>query len=319
MKVVVGVGSQETEGAVRERNDANLPAPISSFRRGGGDEQTGHFWKPNGLVIEAILGDGSLLGVASGNVHGEEPADILRGGLDDGNHNGLAIRGPGKGQIIDMKLLMMEKIAFESAVAPGDLEVSDFGIAMLVQVSEAQAIGRKRNGSVDIFYEQARRSAEHGSVIEGSDGLLGVVAADAVNVIAIGGESETTVAGGGGRDDLRVASRGSVPKPEGLQTILIKDVEQVFPVRGNSGEEDVTVVGEILDRHLFDGQNRFVWQERIDAERGGDEQEDNCPQQEARAELVLARCGDEDGTARGRARRLGGSNGRRGRLGENAR
>src|SRR5437879_2036252 len=209
MKVVVGVGSQETEGAVRERNDANLPAPISSFRRGGGDEQTGHVWKPNGLVIEAILGDGSLLGVASGNVHGEEPADILRGGLDDGNHNGLAIRGPGKGQIIDMKLLMMEKIAFESAVAARDLEVSHLRIAMLVQVGKALAIGRKRDGTVYVFYEQARSSAQHGGIIEGSDSLFGVIAADAVNVIAVGRKRKTAVTRGGGRDDLRVAARGN--------------------------------------------------------------------------------------------------------------
>ncbi len=142
---------------------------------------------------------------------------------------------------------MMEEITFECAIAPSDLEVGHRGIAMLVQEGEALAVGRKGNGAVHVLDKQARSSAEHGSVVQGSNGLLGVLAADEVNVVAIGRESEAAVARGGGRDDLRVASRGNMPEPEGLQAILLQNVEQVFSVGGDSGEEDVTVIGEIFD------------------------------------------------------------------------
>src|SRR6202171_6623958 len=45
-------------------------------------------------------------------------------------------------------------------------------------------------------------------------------------------------------------------------------------------------------------------QEGVDAEGGGDEQEENSAKNEARAEFVLAGGGDQDGTARGRTRGL---------------
>jgi len=49
----------------------------------------------------------------------------------------------------------------------------------------------------------------------------------------------------------------------------------------------VSVVGEILDRHLFDGQNFFARQKGIDTERGGDEQQENGSKHEAGAEFVF--------------------------------
>ncbi len=88
--------------------------------------------------------------------------------------------------------------------------------------------------------------------------MLGVLATDEVDVIAIGRESEAAVAGGCGRDNLRVAAGGNMTEPEGLQAIFVEDVEQVFSVGGNSGQGDVTAVGEIFDRHSFDGQILFV-------------------------------------------------------------
>src|SRR5205823_1098415 len=160
--------------------------------------------------------------------------------------------------------------------------------------------------------EQARSSPEHGGVIEGSDGLLRIVAADAINVIAVGGKRKSSVPSCERRDDLRVASRRNVPEPEGLQAILIENMKQVFSIGGNSGEEDVTIVGEVFGGHLCDGQDFFAWEEGVDAERSGDEQQDNDSQQESRAEFVLARSGDKDGTAGGYMRRLSGSDGRRG-------
>src|SRR5260370_36113276 len=96
MKVVVGVGGQEMEGAIREGNDANLPASKSSFRCGSRYEETGHVRKPCRLVIETILGNGYLLRGSAGNVHGEESADILGSGLHDGDHDTFAARGPGR-------------------------------------------------------------------------------------------------------------------------------------------------------------------------------------------------------------------------------
>ena len=140
MKVVVGICGQETEGAVREGNDANLSAPKPSFRHGGRDEETGHVREPDWLVIEAILGNGYLLHGTARDVHGEESADILWRRLDDGNHDSFSIGRPCECQVIDVKFLVMEEITFECAIAPSDLEVSHMGIAMLVQVGEALAI-----------------------------------------------------------------------------------------------------------------------------------------------------------------------------------
>src|SRR5258708_22018469 len=220
MKVVVGVGGQEMEGAIREGNDANLPASKSSFGWGSRDEETGHVRRPCRLVIETTLGKGYLLRGRAGNVHGEESADILGSGLHDGNHDSFAVGGPGKGQIIRVKLFVMEKIAFECAIAPSNFEVSHMRITMLMQVGEALAIGRKGDGAVHVLDKQARSSPKHGSVVQGSNGLLGVLAADEVNVIAIGRKGEAPVARGGGRDERCVASRGNKPGAKGLKAIL---------------------------------------------------------------------------------------------------
>ena len=130
--------------------------------------------------------------------------------------------------------------------------------------------------------------------------MLGVLAADEINVIAVGRKGEAAIARGGRRDDLRVAASGNVAEPEGLQASFVQYVEQIFSIRGNSGQSDVTVVGKIFDRHSFDGQILLAGQEGVDTEGGGDEQEENSSKHEARAELVLAGGGDQDGTARWR-------------------
>src|SRR5712692_5868623 len=104
----------------------------------------------------------------------------------------------------------MEEIAFERAIAACDLEVGNGGIAMLVQVGEALAVGRKGDGTVHVLNEQPRCSPQHGRVVEGSNGLLGVLAADEVDVIAIGRKGEAAVARWRGRDDLGVASGGNM-------------------------------------------------------------------------------------------------------------
>src|SRR6267378_6493609 len=230
MKIVVGIGGQEMEGAVGEGNNSDLPAQKSSLRCGNGDEQAGHVRKPGRLEVDAVFGDGRLLHGAAGDIHEEETAEILGRGLDDGDHNGLAIGGPGKRQAIGEDILVLEKIAFEGAIAPGDLEVGRGGIAMLVQIGEALAVGRKGDGTVHVLNEQTRSSAKHGSVVKGGDGLLGVLAAHEVDVIAVGGKCETSITGGRGCDDLSVAPGGDVTEPEGLQDIIIQDVEQVYYV-----------------------------------------------------------------------------------------
>src|SRR6267378_4401212 len=204
MKIVVSIGGQKMECAVGEGNNSNLPALKSSFRGAGGDEQAGHVRKPSGFEVDAVFGDGRLLHGPAGDVHDEETAEILGRGLDDGNHDGLAIGGPGKSQAIGENFLVMEEIAIESTIAPGDLEVGSGGIVMPVQVGKALAVGRK---------------------------------------------GDAAVARGSGCYDLLVAASGNMTEPEGLQTILVEDVEQVFSVGRNSGQGDVTVVGEIFGRH----------------------------------------------------------------------
>ena len=94
MKVVVGVGGQKMESAVREGNDANLLAPKSSFGSRSRDEQAGHVRKPRGFVVDASFCERRLLHRASGDVHGEKSAYVLRGRLNDGYDDDLAIGRP---------------------------------------------------------------------------------------------------------------------------------------------------------------------------------------------------------------------------------
>ena len=94
-----------------------------------------------------------------------------------------------------------------------------------------------------------------------------------------------------------VASRGSVPEPEGLQAILVEDVEQIFSIGRNSGQGNVTVVSEIFDGHCFDSQSFFVWQERVNTEGSSGEQKECGCERETGAEFVLAGGGDQDGAA----------------------
>src|SRR5260370_13893151 len=124
-----------------------------------------------------------------------------------------------------------------------------------------------------------------------------MVAGNEVELSAVGREGKTAITGGGGRDDLSVASGGNMPEPEGLHAILVQYVEQIFSIRGNSGQGDVTVVGEIFDGHFLTGQSFLVRQERIDTERGGDKEEESNSYRQARTEFVFASSGDEDGTA----------------------
>ena len=131
--------------------------------------------------------------------------------------------------------------------------------------------------------------------------MLGVLASDEVDVIAIGRKGEAAVARGRGRYHLCVASRGNVTEPERLQAVFLKDMEQVFSVGRNSSEEDMAVVGEIFDRHGFDGQGFFAGQEGIDAKGRGNEQQECDYQRDSGAELVFGCGGDEDGTEIGRA------------------
>src|SRR5260370_22369294 len=174
------------EGGMGEGNGGDWAASKSSFRWGRRDEGTGHVRKECRLVIETILGNGYLLRGSAGNVHGEESADILGSGLHDGNHDSFAVGGPGKGQIIRVKLFVMEKIAFECAIAPSNFEVSHMRITMLMQVGGALAIGRKADGAVHVLDKQARDSPKHGSVVQGRNVLVGVLAADEVNVLPLG-------------------------------------------------------------------------------------------------------------------------------------
>src|SRR5712664_2844826 len=176
MNVIVGVGGQEAKIAAGEGNNSELISEKTSGGGGSSDEKSAAIGKPRRFQVNAIFRNRHLLRLTAGCIHGKESAEIVRSWLDDGNHDGLAIGGPGKGQAIGEKFLVMEEIAFQSAIAPGDSEVGRSGIAMAVQVGEALAVGRKGDGTVHVLNKQARGSAEHGSVVEGSDGLLGILA-----------------------------------------------------------------------------------------------------------------------------------------------
>src|SRR5260370_2205270 len=186
MNVIVGVGGQEAKIADGEGSNSEVISKKGSGGGGSRDEESVASGKRGRFKVNAIFRTRHLLRLTAGCIHGKESAEIVRSWLNNGNDDGLAIGGPGKSQAVGEKFLVMEEIAFERAIAPGDLQVSDGGIAVLVQVGEALAVGRKGNGTVHVFDKQARSSAQHGGVGERSDSLLGVVAADEGKAIAIG-------------------------------------------------------------------------------------------------------------------------------------
>src|SRR5713226_9987270 len=154
MDVIVGVGSQEAKIAAGEGNNSELISKKTSGGGGSRDEKSAAIGKPRRFKVNAIFRNRYLLRLTAGSIHGKESAEILGRWLDDGNHDGLAIGGPGKGQAVGENLFVMEEIAFERAIAPGDLQVDHSGIAMLVQVGEALTVGRKGDGAVQVFDEK---------------------------------------------------------------------------------------------------------------------------------------------------------------------
>src|SRR5438132_4405031 len=109
------------ELAAGEGNNADLATHKTRCCRGGGDEETAHVRKPARLEIIVIFGDGRLLHGAAGDVDDEESTDILGRRLDDGDHDSLAIGGPGKREAIRQYFLMMKEFAFQGAVGPRNL------------------------------------------------------------------------------------------------------------------------------------------------------------------------------------------------------
>src|SRR5260370_3364337 len=210
MDVIVGVGGRDAKIAAGEGNTSELMSKKPSGGSGSRDEKGAAVGKPRRFKVNAIFRNRYLFRLTAGCIHGKESAEIVRSWLNDGNHDGLAIGGPGERQAIGENVFVVEEIALERAIAPGDLEIGDGGIAMLVQVGEALTIGREGDGAVDVLDQKTRCSAEHWSVVEGSNGLLGIVASNEIDVIAIGGEGKTAITGGRGRDGLRVASGGTM-------------------------------------------------------------------------------------------------------------
>src|SRR5216684_8587823 len=121
MNVIVGVGGQEAKIAAGIGNNAELISKKASGGGGRRDEKSAAIGKPRRFKVNAIFRNRYLLRLTAGCIHGKESAEILGRGLDDGNHDGLAIGGPGKGQAVGVKFLVMEEIPFERAIAPSDL------------------------------------------------------------------------------------------------------------------------------------------------------------------------------------------------------
>src|SRR5208282_5807043 len=117
MYVVTGIGSQEAKIAAWKGNNPELISKKSSGGGVGRDEKGAAVGKPRRLLVNAIFRNRYRLRLTTGCVHGKESAEILGSWLNDGNHDGLAIGGPGKGQAIREDALVMEEIAFERTIA----------------------------------------------------------------------------------------------------------------------------------------------------------------------------------------------------------
>src|SRR5579864_1524529 len=167
----------------------------------------------------------------------------------------------------------------------------------LAHEREALAVRRKGYGAIDVFDEQLRRSAEDRSAVERREGVFGLVAPDAVDVAAVGRKGDPGIQGSGWRLDLRIAHGRDVAQPQGLQAVLLADMQEIFAVGGERGLVDVTVVGEILDGELLEGQMAIALQEGVDTECSGDEYNHYDDGGKSRAELVLSRGFDNDGAA----------------------
>src|SRR5713226_4808429 len=118
MNVIVGVGGQEAKIAAGEGHNSELISKKASRSGGSRDEKSAAIGKPGRFKVNAIFRNRHLLRLTAGCIHGKESAEIVRSWLNDGNHDGLAVGGPGKGQAVGENLFVMEEIAFERAIAP---------------------------------------------------------------------------------------------------------------------------------------------------------------------------------------------------------
>src|SRR5271167_1297057 len=129
MNVIAGVGGQEPKIAAGERNNSELISKKTSGSGGGRDEKSAAIGKPRRFQVNTIFRNRYLLRLTAGCIHRKESAKVMRSWLNDGNHDRLAIGRPGKRQAVGENFLVMKEVAFESAIAPGDLKVRRRGIA----------------------------------------------------------------------------------------------------------------------------------------------------------------------------------------------
>src|SRR5260370_10784511 len=178
-------------------------------------------------------------------------------------------------------------------IAMGYEQIPERAVVALATIGEALSGRRERDSAVDIFDQQLRRAAKDGSAIQRSQSLLGLVAADAVDVAAIGRKCDARVASGRWRHYLRIAHGGEMSKPQRLQTALFAHVQKVLAILREGRQRHMAVACQVLNRKMLQWQPPAPLPTGIDAESGRgqhDQRDDIC---ESRAELVLF-CGFDD-------------------------
>ncbi len=165
------------------------------------------------------------------------------------------------------------------------------------------AVGGKRDGTIHVANERARCAAEHGSLIEDGDGVLFFIAADEIEITAVGGEGDAEITSCGGRNDLRVAAGLDVAQLQSLQAVFIHDLREIFSVGRNCGERRVAIVREIFDGEMLKGNVCRFLNEFVNAEAGCEENDQSDEASDSRAEFVFLRDLKDDGAAAGRWRR----------------
>src|SRR5215470_11405251 len=116
------------------------------------------------------------------------------------------------------------------------------------------AVGRKRDGTIHVANQQARRSAEHRRLIQNRNGVFFLITPNEVEIASVGRKSETEIACRSGRDNLRVAASLDMAKAECLEAMLFPDDGEIFSVGRNRGEHGVTVVRKIFDGKMLEGK-----------------------------------------------------------------
>lgn len=250
---------------------------------GGEDEQRASVAKPC-RRIEKHLGFREC-GLRARD--GVEQVDRAHGGLigyGSGRSNRFPVRRPGR--TCELRGLLGEQF-FVRAIDIGDHDVAFAFIEFGAQKSEASSVGREADIAVNVMHDALGIAAEDRKTIEAIDEQLGALTAHKIDAVAIGRKFHGGIAIVGRRDNLGVALRWNIAKPEALLAGIELYAEDVVAVGRNCGMGGFAAVGDGNNRETFKTFRSLAREEGIrSVTRRGNENE-NDDGREGCAQFVL--------------------------------